>query len=144
MYLEIQIAAGLHDEPTKPRLALICPTMLIVFALLSSSLLAAGWVLPTPRASTTTAIRASTTNVRATRLALKKAPDAAPEERPEVQISTNSIVEFNDAKHGSGQQPAVLGLVKGVRRANAPPQLCPDTLPPCLLALKTDRLYPTG
>jgi len=88
--------------------------MLIVFALLSSSLLAAGWVLPTPRASTTTAIRASTTNVRATRLALKKAPDAAPEERPEVQISTNSIVEFNDAKHGSGQQPAVLGLVKGV------------------------------
>jgi hypothetical protein len=47
---------------------------------------------------------------------MKKAPDERPDEghRPKVNIDMLSIVEFHDAKHGSGACPSVLGLIKGI------------------------------
>jgi hypothetical protein len=47
------------------------------------------------------------------RVTMKNTPDERPEQRPEIQISKNSIVEFHDPKHGSGSTPPILGLVQG-------------------------------
>jgi hypothetical protein len=85
--------------------------MSIVLSLVAtSSALCAAWVpLPAVRP-----IRSQPLVARTSVLNLKKAPDETPEERPQVQISDNAIVEFNDPKHGSGAAPSILGLVKGV------------------------------
>jgi hypothetical protein len=45
---------------------------------------------------------------------MKKAPDERPEERPQLNFDANSIVEFHDPKHGSGDQVPVLGLIQGI------------------------------
>jgi hypothetical protein len=45
---------------------------------------------------------------------MKKAESETPEVRTEINIALNSIVEFNDPKHGNGAAAAVLGLVRGV------------------------------
>jgi hypothetical protein len=45
-------------------------------------------------------------------ICMKSAPDAAPEERPEINIRPGAICEFHDPKHGAGKQTAVLGVVK--------------------------------
>jgi len=81
--------------------------------LAASSSLCFGWVAP--HAAIRQPIRAQPVCVRRARsIELKKSPDEAPEERPEIQFNANSIVEFNGPKHGNGAAPPSLGIVKGV------------------------------
>jgi hypothetical protein len=45
---------------------------------------------------------------------MKKAPEARPEERPQLSMDLNSIVEFHDPRHGAGECRPVLGIVSGL------------------------------
>jgi hypothetical protein len=45
---------------------------------------------------------------------MKKSPESRPEERPQLSMDMNSIVEFHDPRHGSGECVPVLGLVSGL------------------------------
>lgn len=90
--------------------------------LAASSSLCFGWVVP--HAAIRQPIRAQPVCVRRGSIELKKAPDEAPEERPEIQINANSIVEFNGPKHGNGAAPPILGIVQGVSRSVAASSAC--------------------
>ena len=58
-----------------------------------------------------------------------------------MNINANSIVEFNDPKHGNGAAPPILGIVQGVSdlavqpfdpdAASAPSPLVPAHMPSC-------------
>jgi hypothetical protein len=105
----------------------------LLFLVAASSSLCVGWVVP--HATIRQPIRAQTTR-RIAIIELKKAPDEAPEERPEVNINANSIVEFNDPKHGNGAAPPILGIVQGVSDLAVQPfdpdaASAPSPLVPC-------------
>ena len=91
--------------------------------LAASSSLCFGWVVP--HAAIRQPIRAQPVCVRrGGSIELKKSPDEAPEERPEIQFNANSIVEFNGPKHGNGAAPPSLGIVQGVSGSVAASSAC--------------------
>jgi hypothetical protein len=68
---------------------------------------ALAWAASSRHVCTTTSV------VRTRRCAMASSPDERPEQRPEIKINKDAIVEFHDPKHGSGAQRPVLGLVQG-------------------------------
>ena len=47
-------------------------------------------------------------------IAMKKAPEERPQERPEPTVDEGSIIEFHDPAHGHHAAEPVLGIVQGV------------------------------
>ena len=84
-----------------------------MLALAATTSLFAGWILP-QGVYGPPLIRAQPACSRSARLELKKAPDEAPEERPEVNVAQNSICEFHEHRAGGGGAAPLLGLVQGV------------------------------